>query len=56
MRRPAIAHLASWCAPIQEFQPWLKWLLYDALFTLVLRAVAGKSDRLRTWFELVGWV
>ena len=40
----------------QEIQPWLKWLLYDALFTLVVRSVANKSVRLQSLFELVGWV
>ena len=40
----------------QELSPWLKWLLFDAILTLLVRAVSEKSSRLRSLFEALGWL
>ena len=39
---------------MQELSPWLKWVVLDALLTLLVRAAANKSFRLRAAFELIG--
>jgi hypothetical protein len=36
----------------QEFAPWWKWLLFDALLTLVVGAVASRFESTRPLFEV----
>lgn len=40
----------------QEFQPWIKWLVFDALLTLLLGLVVKRFEGLRPLFEAVGWL
>lgn len=40
----------------QEFQPWLKWLVFDALLTLLLGLVVKRFEVLRPLVEAVGWL
>ena len=42
--------------PVQEFGAWFQWLLYDALFTLILNIIVKRVESLRPLFELVGWL
>lgn len=42
--------------PPQEFQPWIKWLIFDALLTLLLGALVRRCEALRPVFEAVGWL
>ena len=40
----------------QEFGPWWKWMVFDALLKLIARALARRSQRLESIFEAVGWL
>jgi hypothetical protein len=40
----------------QELQPWFKWLLYDALFTLAVQWLGGRSRPAARVFTAVGWL
>jgi hypothetical protein len=42
-------------ASLQEFQPWLKWIIFDAVLTLVIGQLVKYFERLRPLFEAVGW-
>ena len=39
-----------------EFQPWLKWLIFDAVLTLLVGALVRRAEPLRPLFEAVGWL
>lgn len=39
----------------EEFQPWLKWIVFDAALTLVVGWLAKRFTPLRPLFEAVGW-
>jgi len=41
---------------LDEFEPWLKWLVFDAVLRIVLTFVANRSARLRVFFETLGLV
>lgn len=41
---------------LEEFSPWLKWVILDAFLTLVLRWLAKRYGFLNNLFEAVGWV
>ncbi len=41
---------------LQEFGPWWKWMVFDALLKLIARALARRSQRLESIFEAVGWL
>jgi hypothetical protein len=43
-------------ARVQEFGPWWKWMVFDALLKLIARALARRSQRLESIFEAVGWL
>jgi hypothetical protein len=51
--RSWIARLLEWAG--EEFDPWLKWVLFDALFALATAAVARRLAFVRPLFEAVGW-
>ncbi len=40
----------------QEFGPWLKWLIFDALLTIIVGFLATRFKQLRPVMELVGWL
>jgi hypothetical protein len=40
----------------QEFQPWIKWLVFDAVLTLLLGLVVKRFESLRPVFEAIGWL
>lgn len=40
---------------LQEFQPWLKWIIFDAVLTLVIGQLVKYCEGLRPLFEAVGW-
>lgn len=42
------------CA-LQEFQPWLKWIIFDAALTLVIGQLVKHIEFMRPMFEAVGW-
>jgi hypothetical protein len=48
-------HLNRQLLPSQEFQPWLKWIIFDAVLTLVIGQLVKYFDGLRPLFEAVGW-
>lgn len=48
--------MASWILCTQEFGPWWKWMVFDALLKLIARALARRSQRLESIFEAVGWL
>lgn len=38
----------------QEFEPWLKWMIFDAILALVISQLLRHFKRLRPMFELLG--
>jgi len=38
----------------QEFQPWIKWLIFDALVTLAIGALLRRYKGLRPALEALG--
>jgi hypothetical protein len=54
MRAPLAADPPPFC--LQEFQPWFKWLIFDAFFTLVLGLIVQRFEALRPLAEAVGWL
>jgi hypothetical protein len=42
-------------APLQEFQPWLKWIIFDAALTVVVGQLVKHVEFVRPMFEAVGW-
>jgi hypothetical protein len=47
------------CVPpppaLQEFQPWLKWIIFDAALTLLVGQLVKRVEFVRPLFEAVGW-
>lgn len=41
---------------MQEFAPWWKWMMFDALLKLVARFLARRFPRFESIFEAVGWI
>lgn len=41
---------------MQEFSPWLKWLILDAILALIVRALAANCEWLVPYFEAIGWL
>ena len=41
---------------MQDFQPWLWWIVFDALFTIVVKCLAQRVARLRPFFGTLGWL
>lgn len=39
----------------QEFQPWLKWIIFDAALTLVVGQLVKHVEAVRPLFEAIGW-
>ncbi|KAK9832576.1 hypothetical protein WJX81_000055 [Elliptochloris bilobata] len=52
--RAALARLLDWL--LQEFEPWFKWMVFDAVLYLVANAAVKRLSRLRPAFEAVGWI
>lgn len=40
----------------QEFSPWWKWIIFDALLALIVGWLANRFEGLRPFFEAVGWL
>jgi len=40
---------------MDELGPWIKWIIYDALLTLVIGWLVHRLEFLRPVFEAVGW-
>jgi hypothetical protein len=40
---------------MQEFQPWLKWIIFDAVLTLIIGQLVKHVEAVRPLFEAVGW-
>jgi len=40
---------------VQEFQPWLKWIIFDALLTLLVGQLVKHVEVVRPLFEAIGW-
>ncbi len=56
----ALRRLRSWLVRVvewaaDEFDPWLKWVVLDALFALATAHVARRVALVRPLFEAVGW-
>lgn len=43
------------CLQLQEFQPWLKWIIFDAALTLLVGQLVKHVEFVRPAFEAVGW-
>jgi hypothetical protein len=39
----------------KEFEPWLKWVILDAVLALAAAAIVQRVESLRPTFELFGW-
>lgn len=50
--RSRIWYLLEWV--LEEFSPWLKWLVFDAVLRLAVQYLVKRSERLRNLFERVG--
>ncbi|PNH02428.1 hypothetical protein TSOC_011600 [Tetrabaena socialis] len=37
----------------EEFAPWIKWLVFDALLTIIVGLIASRFEATRPLFELV---
>jgi hypothetical protein len=44
------------CWLLDEFEPWVKWLVYDALLTLLTAALSRRWKQLNPLFEALGWL
>lgn len=51
--RSWLARVVDWAA--DEFDPWIKWVVLDALFAVVTAAVARRVGAVRPLFEAFGW-
>lgn len=40
----------------EEFGPWIKWLVFDAILALIVNLIANRFESARPLFELVGWL
>lgn len=40
----------------QEFAPWLKWLIFEAVLVVCVKALASRLQSLQPIFEAVGWL
>jgi hypothetical protein len=41
---------------LQEFSPWLQWLMFDAILTLVVSYASRRFWRLKPVFRAIGWI
>jgi hypothetical protein len=48
-------HWCSFSTVLQEFQPWLKWIIFDAALTLLVGQLVKRVEVVRPLFEAVGW-
>jgi hypothetical protein len=39
---------------LQEFEPWLKWLIFEAVLALIIRALVSRIAALEPFFEAIG--
>lgn len=54
---PPPTHTCNACTRAsQEFQPWLKWIIFDAVLTLVVGRLVKHAEFTRPLFEAIGWV
>ena len=40
----------------QELEPWVKWVILDALLALVIGSISTKVPRLQSTFRAIGWL
>ena len=40
----------------QELEPWVKWVILDALLALVIGSISTKVPRLQSAFRAIGWL
>ena len=40
----------------QELEPWVKWVILDALLALVIGSISTKIPRLQSAFRAIGWL
>ena len=40
----------------QELEPWVKWVILDALLALVIGLISTKVPRLQSAFRAIGWL
>jgi hypothetical protein len=41
---------------VQEFEPWFKWLVMDAVLALLVGAIAERALHLRPVLRAIGWL
>eukprot|EP00976_Prorocentrum_cordatum_P060792 1176047-Prorocentrum_minimum.AAC.6 len=41
---------------LDEVEPWAKWMLYDALFSVLIARLIRRWGKLEAVFSLLGWV
>lgn len=51
--RSWLMRVVEWAA--EEFDPWLKWVIFDALFALATARLAARVAAVRPLFIAVGW-
>jgi len=44
----------SWV--LEEFEPWLKWIIFDAVMTLIIRGVSNRWKQSVPYLEAIGWL
>jgi len=44
------------CWVFSEFDPWLKWVVYDSILSLVVKYVSTRWKIARGVFEALGWL
>jgi hypothetical protein len=40
----------------QEFEPWLKWVIMDALLSLAISILTRHAKHLKPIFNAIGWL
>lgn len=41
---------------VQEFEPWFKWVIMDAVLALAISLIAKRVKSLRPVFRAIGWL
>lgn len=48
--------LSKSCLVVQEFEPWLKWVMLDALLSLAITLLATRVQRVKPALRAIGWL
>ncbi len=52
--RQALWQAVSWV--LEEFEPWLKWMVFDSIMALMLGYLGRRWKALQPYLEALGWL